>query len=79
MPILGFDADFRQISIIFDTDFGKCMQSLWIFMRQHNLHEAIRSSLEPFGELVYCDPKAGDTERHVDIIPLYALSNIAIP
>ena len=55
------------------------MQSLWIFMRQHNLHDAIRSSLEPFGEFVYCDPKAGDAERHVDIIPLYALSNIAIP
>ena len=55
------------------------MQSLWIFMRQHNLHDAIRSSLEPFGEFVYYDPKAGDAERHVDIIPLYALSNIAVP
>ena len=51
------------------------MQSLWIFMRQHHLHDAIRSSLEPFGELVYYDPKDGDAERHVDIIPLYALSN----
>ena len=52
------------------------MQSLWIFMHQHHLHDAIRSSLEPFGEFVYCDPKADDSERHVDIIPLYALSNI---
>lgn len=52
------------------------MQSLWVFMRQHNLHDAIRSSLEPFGEFVYYDPKAGDAERHVDIIPLYALSNV---
>lgn len=52
------------------------MQSLWIFMRQHNLHNAIRSSLEPFGEFVYYDPKDHDSERHVDIIPLYALSNV---
>lgn len=43
---------------------------------EHNLHDAIRSSLEPFGEFVYYDPKAGDAERHVDIIPLYALSNV---
>ncbi len=52
------------------------MQSLWIFLRSHNLHEAIRTSLENFGQLYYYDPKDGDAERHVDIIPLYAISNI---
>lgn len=51
------------------------MQSLWVFMRQHHLHDAVRSSLEPFGELIYYDLKDDDAERHVDIIPLYALSN----
>lgn len=52
------------------------MQSLWIFMRQHNLHEAMRCSLEPFGEFVYYDSKDNDSQRHVEIIPLYAISNI---
>lgn len=52
------------------------MQSLWIFLRGHNLHEAIRTSLENFGQIYYYDPKDGDEERHVDIIPLYAISNI---
>ena len=48
------------------------MQILWNFMHPHNLYDAIRSSLEPFGEFVYYDSKAGDAERHVDTIPLYA-------
>ena len=52
------------------------MQSLWIFMRQHHLHDGIRCSLEPFGEFVYYDPKDCDAERHVDVVPLYALGNI---
>lgn len=52
------------------------MQSLWIFMRQHHLHDAMRCSLEPFGEFVYYDPKDNDFQRHVEIIPLYAISNI---
>lgn len=50
------------------------MQSLWIFMRGHNLTEAIRTSLENFGTFIYVDAQAENTERHVSIIPLYALS-----
>lgn len=53
------------------------MQSLWIFMRDHHLHDAIRTSLENFGQIYYYDAKDADAERHVDIIPLYALSNLA--
>jgi len=52
------------------------MQSLWIFMREHKLNEAIRTSLENFGQFYYYDPKAENTERHVHIVPLYALSNL---
>lgn len=52
------------------------MQSLWIFLREHNLHDAIRVSLENFGHLYYYDKEAHDAERHVQIIPLYALSNL---
>lgn len=52
------------------------MQSLWIFMRMRKLHEAIRTSLENFGQFDYYDPKDEFEQRHVDIVPLYALSNL---
>lgn len=53
------------------------MQSLWIFMRGHNLREAIRTSLENFGTFSFTDVQAENTERHVSIIPLYALSSLS--
>lgn len=52
------------------------MQSLWIFLRSHSLYNAVRTSLENFGQLYYYDKSADDTERHVEIIPLYAISNL---
>lgn len=54
------------------------MQSLWVFMRKRKLEKAVRTSLENFGELKYVDPdpKAKGAVRHVDIVPLYALSNL---
>jgi len=52
------------------------MQSLWIFLRGHKLHNAVRTSLENFGQLYYYDKEADDAERHVELIPLYALSNL---
>lgn len=52
------------------------MQSLWLFMRKKRLLYAVRTSLENFGEYEYVDKEANDTQRHIDIIPLYALSNL---
>ena len=52
------------------------MQSLWLFLRRHNLNHAIRTSLENFGRICYTDSNAENVERHVDIVPLYALSNL---
>ena len=52
------------------------MQSLCLFMRKKGLHNAIRTSLENFGEFEYVDNEAHDAVRHVDIVPLYALSNL---
>ncbi|MBR0038172.1 MAG: ATP-binding protein [Bacteroidales bacterium] len=52
------------------------MQSLWIFMRMRKLHRAVRTSLENFGQLDYYDPKDDFEQRHVTILPLYALSNL---
>lgn len=52
------------------------MQSLWIFLREHKLHNAVRTSLENFSQLYYYDKEAENAEHHVEIIPLYALSNL---
>ena len=54
------------------------MQSLWIFMRKRKLHDAVRTSLENFGQLDHYDPEDNFEQRHVDIVPLYALSNLEL-
>lgn len=52
------------------------MKSLWMFMREKHLTDAVRSSLENFGEIEYTDKEDGMTVRHVRILPLYALSRL---
>lgn len=52
------------------------MKSLWEFMREKNLTQAIRCSLENFGSFDYTDVKHDNIVRHVIICPLYAISQI---
>ena len=52
------------------------MQSLWLFMRKKGLCHAVRTSLENFGTFDFIDKEAQGAVRHVDIVPLYALSNL---
>lgn len=52
------------------------MKSLWLFMREKHLTEAIRCSLENFGEFTYIDQADQQAIRHVKICPLYALKQI---
>lgn len=52
------------------------MKSMYEFMHQKHLAEAIRSSLENFSELEHIDKKAQDAVRHVQIVPLFAISNL---
>lgn len=52
------------------------MKSLWMFMQEKHLQEAIRCSLENFGEFEYTDTKDSQAVRHVAICPLYAISQI---
>lgn len=52
------------------------MKSLWMFMREKHLTEAVRCSLENFGSFEYIDKEDGDAVRHVRICPLYALSQL---
>ena len=52
------------------------MKSLWIFMRERKLTNAIRCSLENFGAFDYQDSEAGEAVRHIRICPLYAISQM---
>lgn len=52
------------------------MKSLWIFMREKKLTNAIRCSLENFGAFRYIDNETPEETRHVFICPLYAISRI---
>ena len=52
------------------------MKSLWMLMREKHLTEAVRCSLENFGEFDYVDKEEADAVRHVRILPLYALSRL---
>ena len=52
------------------------MKSLWLFMREKGLSFAIRTSLENFGHFDYKDLQADNEIRHIDIVPLYALSSL---
>lgn len=52
------------------------MKSLYEFMRQKNLTDAVRCSLENLSEIKYRDSKDNGALRQVKIIPLYATSNL---
>ena len=52
------------------------MKSLWMFMREKRLTEAIRCSLENFGEFEYVDKDDNQAVRHVSVCPLYALKQL---
>lgn len=45
-------------------------------MREKHITEAIRCSLENFREFCYTEKGGKDTVRHVNIFPLYAVSQI---
>ena len=54
------------------------MKSLWDFMREKKLEQAVRCSLENFGKFDYIDAKAEGAVRHVEVHPLYALSQFVL-
>jgi len=45
-------------------------------MRDKKLSQAIRCSLENFGKFDYIDLKADNAVRHIEIVPLYAISQM---
>ena len=52
------------------------MKSLHLFMHNKHLTDSIRCSLENFALLESCDKKADDAVRRIQILPLYAISNL---
>ena len=52
------------------------MQSLYLFMRKRHLSNAIRTSLENFSHFDHVDEEEKGSVRHIEVIPLYALSSI---
>ena len=54
------------------------MKSLWDFMREKKLEQAVRCSLENFGKFDYIDAEAEGAVRHVEVYPLYALSQFVM-
>lgn len=51
------------------------MKSLWLFMREKDIDNALRCSLENYGEIEYNDAETGKI-RHVTVWPLFALSQL---
>lgn len=54
------------------------MRSLWQFMREKHLSDAVRCSLENFGSFEYVDKEDNEAVRHVQIYPLYAISMLKL-
>lgn len=52
------------------------MKSLWMFMREKKLSNAVRCSLENFGTFDYEDKEDDGAIRHIQICPLYAISQM---
>ena len=52
------------------------MKSLWMFMRDKHLKNAVRCSLENFGTFDFIDKEDFDSVRHVQKCPLFAISQL---
>jgi predicted AAA+ superfamily ATPase len=68
--------DMKVLPIECESGTSSKMKSLHLFMHNKHLTDAIRCSLENFTLLESCDKKADDTVRRIQILPLYAISNL---
>ncbi len=74
---LDYVSSYRQVILPIEVKASAQggMKSLWMFMREKHLTHAVRCSLENFGTFDYEDKEDG-TIRHVQICPLYAMSQM---
>lgn len=54
------------------------MKSLWTFMREKHLTQAVRCSFENFGYFDYVDAEDENAIRHVKICPIYAIARMKV-
>ena len=73
--IIPFERKILPIEVKAGTKGG--MKSLWIFMREKHIENAIRCSLENFGSFDYTDEEDHNAIRKVSICPLYAISMLS--
>ena len=76
---VDYITSFRQTVLPIEVKAGiqGGMKSLWILMREKKLTNAVRCSLENFGAFDYEDKEDSGAQRHVEICPLYAISQMA--
>lgn len=68
--------DLKVVPIECKAGISGKMKSLHLFMRQKHLTDAIRCSLENFATIGTLDKQDDNIERRIQIIPLYAVSNL---
>ena len=68
--------DMKVLPIECKSGISGKMKSLFLFMRQKHLNRGIRCSLENFALLENEDKQDNNAPRRIQIIPLYAVSNI---
>lgn len=68
--------DLRVLPVECKAGVSGKMKSLYEFMRQKHLTDAVRCTLENFSAIEHCDKKDNDVVRHVQILPLFAVSNL---
>ena len=70
--------DMKVLPIECKSGISGKMKSLFLFMRQKHLNRGIRCSLENFALLENEDKQDNNAPRRIQIIPLYAVSNILL-
>ena len=76
---VDYISSFRQTVLPIEVKSGTQggMKSLWMLMREKKLTNGVRCSLENYGSFDFEDKEDEDAVRHVEIIPLYAISQMA--
>ena len=69
-------SDLKVLPIECKAGISGKMKSLYEFMRQKKITDAVRCSLENFSSITYSDKKDHQALRKVKIIPLFAVSNL---
>lgn len=71
--------DMRVLPIECKADVSGKMKSMYLFMRQKHLSDAVRCSLENFALIEKRDAQCNGALRRVHVLPLFAISNFYDP